>query len=164
MPENQNPKAGFTVVREDLFPIADLSPRIDGNHTYQSSLVPLFALEKDEEGELPTPGKNFRLLVVWTKGYGCRIFADLNCVTTNYIAGTTIVLDVEFDNDEVVDLNSEQAKALAKWASHVAYDFAALSLRQLSANNPITKELDLPISPFEPQIDVLIGDRDKSDQ
>lgn len=162
MPESKNSKAGFTVEREDLLSIADLRPRIDGNHTYQSSLIPLVALRDNEEDELPAPGKNFRLLVIWAEGHGCRIFADLSCTTESYITGTTIILDIAFDNDEAVTLTEEQAKALAKWAAHVAYDFAALSLRQLCANNPITKDLDLPIAPFEPQIDVLIGDRKKT--
>lgn len=160
MSEQQNFHASLKVEREDLLPIADLRPRIDGNHTHQSSLMPLSVLNDDEDG-LPTPGKNFRLLVLWTEDFGCRIFADLSCITETYLTGTTIILHIKFDNDEVVALSEAQAKALAKWAAHIAYDFAALSLRQLCANNPITKDIDLPITPLEPEIDVVVGGGDK---
>lgn len=146
----------FEVSAEDVSSIAGLRPRIDGNHTYQSTLLPISMLNGADSDEQPPLGNRFRLLVIEGGKNGCRLFADLSCGTDLYVVGTTVVLNIVFDCSEDVQLRKDQAEALAKWAAHVAYDFAALSLRQLSANNPVIKDVDLPIQPFVSTIDTYL--------
>lgn len=146
----------FTLSAGDVRPILGLAPRINGNHTVQSSMVPVsfLPLEEDEKRE---PGAYFSLLVVGGMKGPSGIVADLSYNTEKVFAASVIFLEIEFDGPDGVGIkNEEEGRALGKWATHVAYDFAALALRQLVANNQTTIELDLPLAPLEPEIEVRI--------
>lgn len=154
-------KDEFQVTASELSSISELRPRIDGNNTLQSSLIPISMLDQSAESEVPQEGNRFRILTMSNGTNGCKVFADLSSVTDGYVAGTTIGLEIVFDSTRDKNLEPQQAEAIAKWATHVAYDFAALSLRQICANNPIVKELDLPLHPIVPKIDIYLDDSDE---
>ena len=146
----------FNLTPTDISPIIGHAPRINGNHTVQASMVPLSFLDLKEDDKRE-PGPYFRLLVIGDREGSSQIFADLSFTTDLVFASSTICLQVEFDGVEEKGIETEaQGRALALWATHVAYDFAALVIRQLVSNHPTINDIDLPIKPLTPEIQVRI--------
>ncbi len=148
----------FAVSSDSLKSILGLAPRINGTHTIQSTLVPISFLNVEEEDRVE-PGPYFRLLVAGDPEGSCNVFADLSYNTDRTIISTAIALVVEFDNPERKGIQTEdEGQALGEWITHVAYDIAASTLRQLVTNNTATSDLELPLLPLKPSIQVHIKD------
>lgn len=146
----------FAVTPDELKPVLALAPRINGTHTVQSTMVPISFLNAEEK-DRREPGPHFRLLVIGEPTGPSSVFADLSYDTDTTLISTAIALLVEFDNPERKGIQTEEeGQALGGWITHVAYDIAALTLRQLVTNNPATTDLELPLPPVKPSIQVHI--------
>ncbi|GFK19212.1 hypothetical protein [Corynebacterium glutamicum] len=130
--------------------IADLRPRIDGNHTMRSAFSRL--TPSDEEEPIDNQDLHFGMFIFENdEDSQVRVVADLNVVVDSVLVGVSIYILIELDGVKNKPITEEQATALGKWVTHAAYDFAALNMRLMVANNPIIEKLEIPLKPIKPE-------------
>ena len=136
---------------------AAVSPRITTLRQIRSILEPI----ESEELEISMEDDDVFSMFVFhnpSKPDVVTIFGHASCRTDKMFAGAAAMCIVELRQSVTAAEVEQAAKALAYWAIHPVYDYAAMKLLQNVAGHPDFNGVTPPLSPEVVEVEVINAD------